>query len=166
VVICPGGGFMALSIDSEGIDVAKYLAARGVTTFVLKYRLAHTGEDATQEFTSLIADRQKFEETVGNVIPLAVADGLAAVTYVRQHASECDYRDLLPIAARPIPATSRNRTSNIGPISHVPIQLSCRIPGFGSSKRRTVRAAGLPSSANPAKKLMKDGNRRLQKKAI
>jgi len=88
VVICPGGGFMALSINSEGIDVAKYLAARGVTAFVLKYRLAHTGEDATQEFTSLIADRQKFEETVGNVIPLAVADGLAAVTYVRQHASE------------------------------------------------------------------------------
>src|SRR5271169_7213054 len=25
VVICPGGGFMALSINSEGIDVAKYL---------------------------------------------------------------------------------------------------------------------------------------------
>jgi len=88
VVICPGGGFMALSINSEGIDVAKYLAARGVTSFVLKYRLAHTGEDATQEFTSLIADRQKFEDTVAKVIPLAVADGLGAVTYVRQHASQ------------------------------------------------------------------------------
>jgi acetyl esterase/lipase len=59
VVICPGGGFMALSINSEGYDVAKYLAAKGVTAFVLKYRLAHTGEDGTQEFA-----------------------------YVRQHASE------------------------------------------------------------------------------
>src|SRR5690348_10244396 len=88
VVICPGGGFMALSINSEGMDVAKYLAARGVTAFVLKYRLAHTGEDATQEFMALFADRQKFDELVGPVIPLAVADGLAAVTYVRQHASE------------------------------------------------------------------------------
>jgi acetyl esterase/lipase len=88
LVICPGGGFMALSIDSEGNDVAKYVAARGVTAFVLKYRLAHTGEDATQEFGALFADRQKFHETVGKVIPLAVADGLAAVTYVRQHASE------------------------------------------------------------------------------
>ncbi len=88
VVVCPGGGFMALSITSEGIDVAKYLAAKGVTAFVLKYRLAHTGEDATQEFTTLIEDRQKFEETVGKVIPLAVADGLAAVTYVRQHATD------------------------------------------------------------------------------
>jgi hypothetical protein len=41
VVICPGGGFMALSITNEGTDVAKYLAERGVTAFVLKYRLAH-----------------------------------------------------------------------------------------------------------------------------
>ena len=88
VVICPGGGFMALSITSEGIDVAKYLAAKGVTAFVLKYRLAHTGEDATQEFTALIADRQKFLDFVGKDIPLAIDDGLAAVTYVRQHAAE------------------------------------------------------------------------------
>jgi acetyl esterase/lipase len=88
VVVCPGGGFMALSITSEGNDVAKYLAARGVTAFVLKYRLAHTGEDATQEFTTLIADRQKFIELIGPVIPLSIADGLAAVTYVRRHAAE------------------------------------------------------------------------------
>ena len=88
VVICPGGGFMALSITSEGTDVAKYLAARGVTAFVLKYRLAHTGEDATQEFIALFANRQKFDEVIGPVVPLSVADGLAAVTYVRQHAAE------------------------------------------------------------------------------
>jgi len=88
VVICPGGGFMALSITSEGTEVAKYLTARGVTALVLKYRLAHTGDDATQEFTALYADREKFREKVGKIIPLAVADGLAAVTYVRQHASE------------------------------------------------------------------------------
>jgi acetyl esterase/lipase len=54
----------------------------------LKYRLAHTGEDGTEEFRTLYANRQKFDETVGKVVPLAVADGLAAVTYVRQHASE------------------------------------------------------------------------------
>jgi acetyl esterase/lipase len=87
VVIAPGGGFMALSINSEGNDVAKYLAAKGVTAFVLKYRVAHTGEDATQEFMDLYAtDRQKFRELVDKVIPLSIADGLAAVTYVRQHA--------------------------------------------------------------------------------
>ena len=44
IVICPGGGFMALSIASEGSDVAKWLASKGVTAFVLKYRLAHRGD--------------------------------------------------------------------------------------------------------------------------
>ncbi|HKV60295.1 MAG TPA: alpha/beta hydrolase [Candidatus Acidoferrum sp.] len=88
VVICPGGGFMALSINSEGNDVAKYLVAKGVTAFVLKYRLAHTGEDATQEFTALFANPPKFREILDKVVPLSIADGLTAVTYVRQHASD------------------------------------------------------------------------------
>ena len=88
IIVCPGGGFMALSITSEGTDVAKYLAAKGVTAFVLKYRLAHTGEDATQEFTALWADKPKFREMMEKAVPLAVADGLAAVTYVRQHAAD------------------------------------------------------------------------------
>jgi acetyl esterase/lipase len=89
IIVCPGGGFMALSITSEGTDVAKYLAAKGVTAFVLKYRLAHTGEDATEEFTDLYEkDKARFQELVGKVIPLTIGDGLAAVTYVRQHATE------------------------------------------------------------------------------
>jgi acetyl esterase/lipase len=88
VVICPGGGFMALSITSEGTDAAKYLAERGVTAFVLKYRLAHTGDDATQEFAAMFPEKQRFQEMVATVVPLSVADGLAAVNYVRQHASE------------------------------------------------------------------------------
>jgi acetyl esterase/lipase len=88
IVICPGGGFMALSISSEGTDVAKYLAAKGMTAFVLKYRLAHTGEDATQEFGPLFADKPKFAATMKTVVPLSIADGVAAITYVKQHAAE------------------------------------------------------------------------------
>ena len=45
VIIAPGGGFHALSINSEGIDVAKWLNERGVAGFVLRYRLFPTGED-------------------------------------------------------------------------------------------------------------------------
>lgn len=88
VVICPGGGFMALSILSEGTDVAKYLAAKGVTAFVLKYRVAHTGEDGTAEFAPLFADKEKFGAMMKDAEPLAVADGLAAVAFVRQHAAD------------------------------------------------------------------------------
>lgn len=79
---------MALSIESEGNEVAKYLVGKGITAFVLRYRLAHTGDDATQEFLTLFADRPKFEEMLATVEPLAIADGLAGVTYVRQHAPE------------------------------------------------------------------------------
>ena len=87
-VICPGGGFMAISITSEGTDVAKFLTERGVTTFVLKYRLAHSGEDATQEFATMFADPKRFHDEVAPVIPLSIADGSAAVAYVRQHAAD------------------------------------------------------------------------------
>ena len=88
VVICPGGGFMALSFATEGEIVAKYLAAKGVTAFVLKYRVAHTGEDASQEFTALYADKPKYDAMLQSAVPLAVEDGVEAVRYVRQHASE------------------------------------------------------------------------------
>jgi acetyl esterase/lipase len=94
VVICPGGGFLWLDLKPEGYDVAKYLVARGVTAFVLKYRLAHTGdlsptgEDPAKELLKLITDVPKFQEVVQKAEPLAVADGLAAVSYVRQHAAE------------------------------------------------------------------------------
>ena len=89
VVICPGGGYMALSMNSEGIDVAKYLAARGMTAFVLKYRLAPTADDATQMFGDLWQhDRAKLDQLIKQDLPLAVADGVAAVAYVRQHAAE------------------------------------------------------------------------------
>jgi hypothetical protein len=70
---------MALSIATEGTNVAKYLAAKGVTAFVLKYRLAHTGEDATQEFAGLYADKPKYDAMLKNVVPLAIADSLVSV---------------------------------------------------------------------------------------
>ena len=43
---------------------------------------------ATQEFVTLYADHEKFEQMMEKVEPLAAADGFAAVTYVRQHAAE------------------------------------------------------------------------------
>lgn len=39
VIICPGGGYVRLSIDREGYDVAKVLNDWGITAFVLKSRL-------------------------------------------------------------------------------------------------------------------------------
>ena len=86
VIICPGGAFYALSIDSEGFGVARWLAAKGVTCFVLKYRLVESKtQDPVQELT---AHGPKLDEVVKPVIPLAMADGIAAVVYVRKHAAD------------------------------------------------------------------------------
>lgn len=90
VIICPGGGFHALSIDSEGFDVARWLANRGVACFVLKYRLvACITDDPATELAEKGAD---LPAAAAPIIPLAAADGLAAVGYVRQHAAEFGVR--------------------------------------------------------------------------
>src|SRR5829696_5472611 len=37
IIVMPGGAFGALAWDLEGTEVARWLAGRGVTAFVLKY---------------------------------------------------------------------------------------------------------------------------------
>jgi acetyl esterase/lipase len=39
VIVCPGGGYVNLSMDKEGDQFARWLNSIGVTAFVLKYRL-------------------------------------------------------------------------------------------------------------------------------
>ena len=39
VIICPGGGYTGLTMNHEGYDMAKKLAAHGIAGIVLKYRL-------------------------------------------------------------------------------------------------------------------------------
>jgi acetyl esterase/lipase len=100
VIIAPGGGFFQLSMDSEGFKVAEYLADRGITAFVLKYRLDKTDRDYNafraqannktprpphNQFTP--AEDLKLE-TVSN----AKADGLAAMKWVRAHAADYGVR--------------------------------------------------------------------------
>jgi len=87
VIICPGGGFHLLDIDNEGHDVAKWLNQKGIAAFVLKYRLVHVlTDDPMQELNSKM-QKGTFEELIKPIIPLAVADGLAAISYLRQHAA-------------------------------------------------------------------------------
>jgi acetyl esterase/lipase len=69
IIVCPGGGYVRLSIDNEGIFVAKELNKLGITVFVLKYRLPN--------------DTIMNDKTIG---PLQ--DAQQAIRLVRQHASE------------------------------------------------------------------------------
>jgi acetyl esterase/lipase len=43
VLIAPGGGYSWVVVDKEGYEMARWLAARGVTAFVLFYRLPGDG---------------------------------------------------------------------------------------------------------------------------
>jgi dienelactone hydrolase len=54
VIVCPGGGFTALSWDNEGPNVAARLAEMGITAFVLKYRIGYSG--ATREEVNLVCE--------------------------------------------------------------------------------------------------------------
>ena len=84
IVICPGGALYAHSITSEGDQVAQWLAKKGVTAFVLKYRLVPTGEDATQDVED---DGKMVIPKAKKMLPLAVSDGLHAMEYVRANAA-------------------------------------------------------------------------------
>jgi len=88
VIVCPGGGFYILAAVHEGIDVAQWLNKKGVTVFLLKYRLGHSLTDNPGQELSDNMKKSDFVEKITAVIPLSIADGRAAIQYVRVHAAE------------------------------------------------------------------------------
>jgi lysophospholipase L1-like esterase/dienelactone hydrolase len=91
IVIAPGGAFHTLSINSEGVDVAKWLNSKGIAAFVLKYRLARSfTDDPVNELMPKMSNFKALDIENDTIVPLAMADGLAAVKYVRDHAKEME----------------------------------------------------------------------------
>ncbi len=89
VIVIPGGGFMSLAIDHEGYQVADWLAARGVTAFVLKYRVRPNPNFRIPADLRKHPERfQEFMASFGAGIPIAVADATQALRYLRANASK------------------------------------------------------------------------------
>lgn len=88
VIIAPGGGLYALSIKSEGTMVAKWLAEKGITAFVLKYRLVPTGDDGVKDLSKDGGTPDLVAKKVGQVLPFSIDDALAAISHVRENAEE------------------------------------------------------------------------------
>lgn len=86
-IICPGGAFHILAIDYEGIAVARWLAERGVTAFVLKYRLLPTAENFSQTLQDVFVDRQRTMQRLLPIRPFALADGKRAISLIREQAA-------------------------------------------------------------------------------
>lgn len=95
VVVTPGGGFRTLSMENEGWDVARALAAKGVAAFVLKYRLRQTPaempafERSMAEMFSGVArgPRMDPEQAMEDIAP-QITDARAAFALIRKRASE------------------------------------------------------------------------------
>lgn len=92
MVIAPGGGFHMLAIDNEGTEVAKWCVEHGIAAFVLKYRLVPTSGDPVAEFRQKISTMgsAEMDKLITPLVTLSKADGLAAIKYVRENASEYD----------------------------------------------------------------------------
>jgi len=89
IVIAPGGGFQSLSINREGKELAEILSKKGITAFVLKYRLNKTEtNDPAREMMEKLKDRAAFEKNSLATIKLAAQDGKNALKYVRDNASK------------------------------------------------------------------------------
>jgi len=89
IIIAPGGAFHALAFDLEGSEVARRLNEKGITAFVLKYRLVHQDPAHPENSIGTLMATKNFkrlDSLNAPLIPLALQDGLTAVKYVRQHA--------------------------------------------------------------------------------
>jgi len=75
VVICPGGGFSDVWFDREGADFAMFLAEKGITSLVLKYR---TYNSDAENFS---LDRNIYD-------PAVYADAKQAIYLLRNRAQE------------------------------------------------------------------------------
>ncbi len=95
VIVAPGGGFRTLSMENEGWDVARALAARGVAAFVLKYRLNQTPADmagferSMREMFSGAArpPRMSPDQAMAGLAP-QIADARAAFALIRARAAQ------------------------------------------------------------------------------
>lgn len=67
ILICPGGAYVGITYQHEGLNVAKWLNQEGINAFVLKYRLPN--------------DKIMDNKSTGPLM-----DALEAIRYIRSHA--------------------------------------------------------------------------------
>lgn len=75
VVICPGGGFRDVWFDREGVDFAMWLAEKGISSLVLKYRTFNSDAEGFS------LDRNRYNTEV-------YADAKKAIHILRSRAAE------------------------------------------------------------------------------
>lgn len=108
VIIAPGGGHREMWVDHEGHNLAKWLSARGIAAFVLKYRLAREANSTYTIDDHAFADMQRAIRLVRsrakewNINPARVGTAgfsaggeLAALSGMRFDAGKQDATDVI-----------------------------------------------------------------------
>ncbi|GEM_PF-14851 len=137
VLIFPGGGLTRLPVDEQGAFVAQQLAEAGVAGFVVKYRLVQQppASGPLPVLPDVVRD---------STLALAVADGVAALAYVRQNASTLGIRPervgLLGFAIGGTIALQLSRQATSQPPGFI---------GLVSPDTRALPAAAVPANASP-----------------
>lgn len=85
MIVAPGGAFMALAWDLEGEEVARWLADRGITAFILKYRVGPPPRRASDPMPTGIEELLRLIEPNRK---LAIADAGQAIRLVRRSAGK------------------------------------------------------------------------------
>jgi dienelactone hydrolase len=96
VVLAPGGAMRVLGIDSNGTQVAKWLNAKGIAAFVLKYRTVQQVAGARGggvprkelEIRNANANPEPNDAALSEAVKMAIADGQAALRLIRRNAKE------------------------------------------------------------------------------
>lgn len=68
-VLIPGGGYSSLSMDKDGVQIAKYLNSQGISAFIVSYRVTEKGARG-YDYRAILSD------------------GLRGVKFVRYNAEE------------------------------------------------------------------------------
>jgi acetyl esterase/lipase len=94
MIVLPGGGWNSLAWDLEGTEIAHWLTNRGITAFVLKYRVYDPDAAMWSRFKELMAQPatpSRFDEFMKLLEPrrqIAVEDAMQAMRVVRSDAQK------------------------------------------------------------------------------
>jgi acetyl esterase/lipase len=88
MLVVPGGAFRALGWDLDGTEAAQWLAARGITAFVLRYRVRPPGASAPSGAETLDA----FLLRTRAARDIAIADAQQALRLIRSNAADFGLR--------------------------------------------------------------------------
>ena len=111
IVVCPGGGYAGLTYMYEGIETAKWLSSKGISAFVLKYRLPNDKtmkdrkngplQDVQQAIRYVRANAKEYGINPSQIGVIGFSAGGHLASVVSTHYNDEVYKSEYNVSARP-----------------------------------------------------------------